>query len=274
VAEGELLYERDERLAVITFNRPRVHNAINYDMITQFNDAIRRADEDEEVRVIVVKGGGERAFSVGYDITRAKDDPRANRGIAEWRAAAHNDLRFCFAPWECSKPVIAMIRGWCLAGALELAQMCDVRVASTDAKFGVVETRFSAGVACMIMPWIIGPARARSLIYTGDTIDAQEAYRIGLVNHLYAPEQLEAETVRLAKRMSMVAMNCLVTNKRAINMTMEAMGFRAAMNYALEACVMLDAGGTPEYREFDRLRREQSLKDALAWRDGLFRQYE
>jgi enoyl-CoA hydratase/carnithine racemase len=274
VAEGELLYERDERLAVITFNRPRVHNAINYDMITQFNDAIRRADEDEEVRVIVVKGGGERAFSVGYDITRAKDDPRANRGIAEWRAAAHNDLRFCFAPWECSKPVIAMIRGWCLAGALELAQMCDVRVASTDAKFGVVETRFSAGVACMIMPWIIGPARARSLIYTGDTIDAQEAYRIGLVNHLYAPEQLEAETVRLAKRMSMVAMNCLVTNKRAINMTMEAMGFRAAMNYALEAGVMLDAGGTPEYREFDRLRREQSLKDALAWRDGLFRQYE
>lgn len=272
--EGELQYSRDDRIATITFNRPSVLNAINYDMIAQFNDAIQRADADPEVRVIIVKGAGDRAFSVGYDIKRTRDDPRANRGIPEWREAAYRDLRFTFSAWECSKPVIAMIRGWCLAGALELAQMCDVRIGSTDAKLGVVETRFSVGVATMIMPWIIGFARARELIYTGDTIDGQEAYRIGLLNHVYPPEHLEAETTRFATRMSMVALECLQTNKRAINQTMEAMGFKTAMMYGFEACVMLDAGGTPEYREFDRLRRERSLKEALAWRDGLFKPYE
>lgn len=274
MGEDELLYERDGRLAVITFNRPAVHNAITYDMIARFLEAIGRADADPEVRVVVVKGAGERAFSVGYDIKRTRDDPRANRGIPEWREAAARDFRFTFAPWECTKPVVAMIRGYCLAGALELAQMCDVRIASTDSKLGVVETRFSTGVATMIMPWIIGAARARELILTGDTIDAHEAYRIGLVNHIYPADRVEAETLRFARRMSMVALDCLRTNKRAINHTMEAMGFRAAMTYGLEACVMLDASGTPEFRQFDVLRREQGLKAALSWRDGLFKPYE
>lgn len=270
----ELSYEHDDRLAIITFNRPAVHNAITYDMIAEFTEAIRRADADPEVRVLIVKGAGERAFSVGYDIKRTRDDPRAKRGIPEWREATFRDFRFTFAPWECTKPVIAMIRGYCLAGALELAQMCDLRIASADARFGVVETRFSTGVATMIMPWIIGSARARELIYTGDTIDAAEAYRIGLVNRVHPVDQLESETLRFARRMSMVALDCLQTNKRAINQTMEAMGFRAAMTYALEACVMLDASGTPEFRQFDILRREQGLKSALAWRDGLFKPYE
>jgi enoyl-CoA hydratase/carnithine racemase len=274
MSEGELLYERDDRVAVITFNRPAVHNAINYEMIARFNEAVRRADADPDVRVLIVKGAGDRAFSVGYDIKRTRDDPRANRGIPEWREAAFRDLQFTFSPWECSKPVIAMIRGYCLAGALELAQMCDMRVASADAKFGVVETRFSTGVATMIMPWIIGSARARELIYTGDTIDAGEAHRIGLVNHVHPADRLEAETLRLARRMSMVALACLQTNKRAINQTYEAMGFRTAMMYALESAVMLDASGTPEFRQFDVLRREQGLKAALAWRDGMFRQFE
>jgi enoyl-CoA hydratase len=272
--DAELLYERDDRLALITFNRPAVHNAINYDMIAQFMDAVRRADADPDVRVVIVRGAGDRAFSVGYDIKRTRDDPRATRGIPEWREAAYRDLQFTFSVWECTKPVIAMIRGYCLAGALELAQMCDVRIASTDAKLGVVETRFSTGVASMIMPWIIGSARARELTYTGDTIGADEAYRIGLVNHIYPPERLEAETLRFARRMSMVALPCLQTNKRAINQSLEAMGFRTAMMYALECCVQLDAAGTPEFRQFDVLRREQGLKAALVWRDSLFTPYE
>jgi enoyl-CoA hydratase/carnithine racemase len=274
MSEGDLLYERDDRLAVITFNRPEVHNAITYDMIARFHDAVHRADADPEVRVVIVKGAGDRAFSVGYDIKRARDDPRATRGIPEWREAALRDLQFTFSPWECSKPVVAMVRGYCLAGALELAQMCDMRIASADAKFGVVETRFSAGVASMIMPWIIGGARARELIYTGDTIGAEEALRFGLVNHVHPAERLEAETLRLARRMSMVALACLQANKRAINQTYEAMGFRTAMMYGLETAVMLDAAGTPEFRQFDVLRREQGLKAALAWRDGMFKQYE
>jgi len=267
----EILYERDERVVRITLNRPERHNAFNNRLKDEFEDAVRRADADPEVRVLLVTGAGGRAFSAGYDL---KDSAGSRRDLEEWRRGMSRDMRFTFAPWECSKPVIAMIRGYCLAGALELAQMCDVRIASTDSTFGVVETRFSMGVATLIMPWILGGARTRELMFTGDTIDAQEAYRIGLVNHIHPPDRLEAETLRFARRMSMVALACLQWNKRALNRTMEAMGFRAAVEYGLTACVMMDATVSPEFAQFDEIRKSQGLKQALAWRAGLFAPYE
>lgn len=266
-----ILYDRDERIARITLNRPERHNAFNGQLKDEFEDAVHRADSDPQVRVLIVTGAGGRAFSAGYDI---KDTPGAQRDLEEWGRAMRRDMKFTFSLWECSKPVIAMIRGYCLAGALELAQMCDVRLASTDSTFGVVETRFSMGVATLIMPWILGPARARDLMLTGDTIDAHEAHRIGLINHLFPPDRLEEETLRFARRMSRVALACLQGNKRAINGTMEAMGFRAAMEYGLAACINLNATGTPELLQFDQIRKSQGLKQALEWRAGLFAPYE
>jgi enoyl-CoA hydratase/carnithine racemase len=112
------------------------------------------------------------------------------------------------------------------------------------------------------------------LMFTGDTIDAEEAYRIGLVNHIYPPDQLEAETLRFARRMSMVASACLQWSKRAVNGTMEAMGFRTAMEYGLVACITMNATGTPELLQFDQIRKSQGLKQALAWRAGIFAPYE
>lgn len=268
-----ILYDKDERLARITLNRPERHNAFSRQLIGEFVDAVRRADEDADIRVLIVAGAGGRAFSAGYDIKESADEER-QLGVEGWRRVLHHGMRFTYAAWECSKPVIAMIRGFCLAGGLELAQMCDLRIASTDSKFGAVETRFSTGIATLIMPWIIGSARARELIYTGDTIDAQEAYRIGLINRMYPPDQLEAETLRFARRMSMVALACLQWNKRAVNRTLEAMGLHAAMEYGLAASIMMDSTETPEYVRFDEIRQEQGLKKALEWRDSLFRTYE
>ena len=152
---------------------------------------------------------------------------------------------FTFAPWNCSKPVIAMIDGFCLAGALEFAQMCDIRYCSQTSKFGVVETRFSNGIATYIMPWILGN-RCRELIYTGDTFDAERAFRLGLVDRVFPKASLEAETMKIAKRMSRVALAALQWNKRAINNTFDTMGLRAALQYGVEACSLLDATGTPE----------------------------
>ena len=120
---------------------------------------------------------------------------------AQFRERLNSDLRFTYSVWDCSKPVIAMIDGFCLAGALEFVQMCDVRVASDASRFAVIETRFSNGIATYIMPWILG-ARCRRLIYTGDMIDAQEAFRLGLVDLLHPRDTLRAETMKLAKRMS------------------------------------------------------------------------
>src|SRR5437899_7521779 len=182
MAYETLLYQADDRVAVITFDRPERMNALSQKLCAELPAALQAADQDADVRVIVITGAGGKAFSAGYDIKESAEAPK--RSLTEWRDRLNRDLVFTFAPWNCSKPVIAMIDGFCLAGALEFAQMCDIRYCSADSTFGVVESRFSAGVVTMAMPWIIG-ARAREMIYSGDTIGAEKAHEIGLVNRVF-----------------------------------------------------------------------------------------
>jgi enoyl-CoA hydratase len=267
-----LIYGVDDRVASITLNRPERMNALSQQLCGEVMAALAAADADPEVRVVVIAGAGGKAFSAGYDLKEsAASGPK--RPEPAWRDRLKKDLRFCYTPWECSKPVVAMIDGYCLAGALEFAQMCDVRYCSDDSRFGVLETRFAAGIVTMIMPWILGPA-CRELIYTGDIIDAAEAARLGLVTRVYPKDRLRAEVMKIAKRMSRAAVECLVWNKRAINQSFETMGLRSALAYGLEACAQLDCSGAPEYRQFDAIRREKSLAEAIRWRDAQFAPYE
>lgn len=266
-----LKYETDKRVATITFNNPDRYNAFSSIMKKEFRAAIARADDDEEIRVIIVTGAGGKAFSTGYDLNESVGRPR--RSVADWRNQVADDFNFTYTVWACSKPVIAQIEGYCLAGGLEFAQMCDIRYCSNDSKFGVVESRFSGGVTTLAMPWIIG-ARCRELIYTGDTIGANEAKELGLVNRVFAKNQLQLETRKLAERVSLVAVACLQWNKRAINQAYDSMGFRAGTTYGIEACALLASTDTPEYKEFDQLRREKGVKQALNWRDAQFKRYE
>jgi len=271
MAYETLLYEVDDRVATITLNRPERHNALSQKLCAELMEVVRAADQDPSVRVLVITGAGGKAFSAGYDIKESAEAPK--RTLSEWRDRLNRDLRFTYSVWECSKPVIAMIDGFCLAGALEFAQMCDMRIASQASQFAVIETRFSNGIATYIMPWIIG-ARCRRLIYTGDMIDAAEALRLGLVDLVYPKATLRQETMKIARRMSRVALAALQWNKRAINNTLETMGFRAAMQYGVEACTILEATNTPEYAQFDEIRRSKGLAEALRWRDAQFAPFE
>lgn len=265
-----LLYEADDRVAVITLNRADKMNALSLELCAEMRVAVRTADQDPDVRVVVIKGAGDRAFSAGYDLGEEGSELKT---IQDATDRLNHDLDFTYSVWNCSKPVIAMINGYCLAGGLEFAQMCDIRYASEDSRFAVIETRFSNGVASLAMPWVIGPL-ARELIYTGDMIDAQTALRIGLVNRVFPKADLEAEVMKIAKRMSRVALAALQWNKRAINHTYETMGFGAALKYAVEACAIMDSVGTPEMQRFDELRRTDGLQAALAWRRAQFEPFE
>ena len=233
--------------------------------------AVAQADADPEVRVIVVTGAGGRAFSAGYDIKESAQKPK--RTLPEWRARMQKDIKFTYSVWDCSKPVIAMIDGLCYAGALEFAMCCDMRYCSDDARFAAVEARFSNGIATMIMPWILGQ-RARRLIYTGDAIDAAEAFRVGLVDGVFPKADLQREVVKIARRMSRVSLECLQWNKRSINQAFETMGLRNAIAYGAEACAIMDATSSPEADTFDRLRRTEGLGPALAWRAAQFAEFE
>lgn len=271
MAYQQLLYSVDDRVATVTLNRPERHNALSKLLVDEVIAVLAEADADPEVRVIVITGTGGKAFSAGYDIKESAEAPK--RTLPEWRARMQKDLKFTYAPWDCSKPVIAMIDGFCLAGALEFVQCCDMRYCSEDSTFGVVETRFSNGIATMIMPWILGN-RCRELIYTGDRFDAAEAHKLGLVDRVFPKAALQAETMKIAKRISRVATDCIKWNKRAINQTFETMGLRSAIQYGSEACAIMDATGSPEAAEFDRIRRAEGLGAALKWRDSQFAPFE
>lgn len=155
MAYQHILYTVDDRVATITMNRPKQLNAMSLELCAEVKDAVAKADADPEVRVVILTGAGGKAFSAGYDL----NDPRQaefRKSIAGWTKRIHMDLDYNSCVWRCSKPVIAMIDGYCLAGAMELAQMCDIRYCSDDSKFGVVESRFSTGISCLSMPWVVG----------------------------------------------------------------------------------------------------------------------
>jgi len=266
-----LLYEVDDRVATITLNRPDRMNALSQKLVEEIITAISSADQDPHVRVLMIRGAGGKAFSAGFDVKESLDQPK--RGLIEWRARMQKDLRFSYSVWDCTKPVIAIIEGFCLAGALEFAMCCDVRYAADDAKLGAVEARFSNGIATMIMPWLIGQ-RSRALIYSGDIISGKEAYRLGLVDMVFPKAELGAEALKFARRMSRVSLECLQWNKRAINHTFEAMGLRSAIQYGAEACAILDASGSPEAEMYDSIRRSKGLSAAIKWRADQFAPYE
>lgn len=271
----QILYDVEDRVALITLNRPDRMNAMSIKLCTEVSAAINDADTNDDVRVVVITGAGGKAFSAGYDL---KDDPDdmmqvGNAGPVEARERLNHDLRYTYSPWRCSKPVIAMIEGYCLAGALEFAQMCDLRYASEDSSFAVSETRFANGVATLVMPWIIGN-RCRELIYTGDTVGAEDALALGLVTRVIPKARLREETMRVAHRMARVALPTLQWNKRAINQTYETMGFSAALQYGLEACVMMDITPSPESVQFGEITRAQGLTAAIRWRDSQFAPFE
>jgi enoyl-CoA hydratase/carnithine racemase len=261
----------DERVAIITLNAPQSLNAISLRMSEEFPAALEFAEENPDIRVIIVRGAGGRAFSSGYDI--AEETEGARYTPATWAERLEHDLTFTLSVWNCKKPTLAAIEGYCLAGGMEFAGMFDIRYCSDDAKFGVVDTRFSTGVSTLILPWLVGP-RCRELIYTGDTIDAARAERIGFVERVFPKEALHVEVLKIAKRMSMVAIECLSVNKQAINQTFEIMGLMAALKAGNTNAVLLNSMDTPEYRRFDEIKREQGMKAALKWRAAQFKPYE
>jgi enoyl-CoA hydratase len=262
-------YERRGPVARVTLNRPRVLNALSVELIREFGDAFDRLEADEEVRAVVLLGAG-RAFSAGYDLKESGAEKVS--GVAAWRRRLERDVRFTLRVWDCPKPVIAAVHGYCLAGACDLAMMCDLTVAAEGTLFGEPEIRFGSGVVTLAMPWVIGMKKTRELLYTGfDRVSAEEALALGLVNRVVPPDRLDAEAMALAEEIARNDPEAVKLTKIALNRTYERMGIKDALAMNLELDTIMEAAETPMRREFNRIRDEQGLKAAIAWRDARFR---
>lgn len=177
-----IIYEKSDHIAVITLNRPEVLNARNLQLRQELMAACQDANDDPDVRVVILTGAGEKAFSVGRDLKEVAANPDSNPIENRRNRPRNNDARYVAA---IEKPVIAAINGYALGGGLEMALCCDIRIAAEHAQLGLPEA--SRGMipgsgGTQRLPRIVGPAKALEMMFTGQAVSAQEAYRIGLVN--------------------------------------------------------------------------------------------
>jgi E-phenylitaconyl-CoA hydratase len=195
----EVLFESDGRLALITINRPEAMNALNNAVRHGLVDAFSRLRDDPDLWVGIITGAGERAFSAGADLVEMSR--RRSEQVADsfWEFTEPGPTRGL----DPGKPIIAAINGYCLAGGLELALACDIRIAAEHAQFGLTEV--SRGIipgsgGTQRLPRLIGLGAALELMYTADRIPASEALRLGLVNRVIPAADVMPESRRLAER--------------------------------------------------------------------------
>jgi enoyl-CoA hydratase len=273
MAEPLILYSTDERVGIITLNRPQKLNAISRELCDQLVEAFGRADADPATSVVLLRAEG-RSFCAGYDIG-PKDDPSAD----DWRSDATKTFRhlapqleFEMLPWYMKKPVIAAVQGHAMGGGCELTMLCDLTIAADNAQFGEPEVRFSSVGPAIVMPWIIGYKKARELLYFGDTIDAETALRLGMVNRIVPLAELREKSLAYAKRLSLISPEALAAAKLAINRGADAAGFRNAMYAGLDAVVPLYATTTEFGAKFRDIAQKEGVPAAVRWRAAQFKE--
>jgi enoyl-CoA hydratase len=266
MSEETVEVRREGRVGVLKFNRPQSLNAFSSALVGATNAAVAELTADPAVRVILVHGAG-RAFSAGFDLKEGV--ARGTRGVEAWRAVLEADFDFIMQFWDCPKPTVAAVHGYCLAGAFELALACDVTVAGEGTRFGEPEVRFGSGIVALLLPWFTGPKLAKEMLLTGDdTLSARRMLEAGLVNRVVADDQVLATATELARALASAAPESVRLTKRAINRSYEIMGLRQALLAALETDICIEAGENPDRLEFNRIRKEQGLAAALAWRNS------
>ena len=225
--------------------------------------------EDPSILAIVLHGSG-RAFSAGFDMKESA--ARAMSGTGQWREVLEQDFDFIAQFWDCPKPTVAAIHGHCLAGAFELALACDITIAAVGTMLGEPEVRFGSGIIYLLLPWVTSAKFAKELLLTGnDRIDSDRAMQMGIVNQVVPPGTEVIRAMEVARDLCAAAPLSVQLTKRAINRTYEIMGLRQALLAALDTDVLIESTGGSERQEFDKIRREQGLKAALAWRDARFK---
>lgn len=264
---SEVLYTTGNGIATITLNRPEKLNAINAATIAQLREYLAAAAADNEVKVLLLAGAG-RAFSAGFDINDEMEDE--TESPLDWLEPLERDIAVTMEIWSFPKPTIAVVQGYCLAGACEMAMACDIIVASEDSQFGEPEIQYGSGPVTLLMPFILGHKKTNELLFTGDRIDAQAALQAGLVNRVVPLESLESEARDLARRIARTPLPVLRLTKMAINRAFDAMGVQDAVKANLPISAILNGADTPEQRAFAEIAKKDGLKAALAWRDSRY----
>jgi enoyl-CoA hydratase len=266
-------YEVDGPVATITMDRPDVANAQDTTLIDELDAAFDAADEDDAVRVVVLAGNGKH-FSAGHDLKALLSDEepdkwRPMRETAEGKLHHEQVMYFdrCVKIHEFRKPTIAAVQGSCIAAGLMLACMCDLIVAADDAVFSNPVLRMTgAGVELLVEPWELGARKAKEFLFTGDKIDAAEAWRLGLVNRVVPRDSLESAVKELAEKVALVPPTTAQVVKQSINHMLDLQGQRDSWRYHFMAHHWMHNTSTA-LNALEERKTKTSMKEVFADRD-------
>jgi enoyl-CoA hydratase len=283
-----LIYEKEDfeegSMVTITMNKPETLNALNIEFSREIDDALTEVEQDDDVKVVIFKGAG-KSFSCGYDLGRVyfvygggtgkKEDKsrrpsqRSRLAYDRWRSES---LRRIFL---LDKITIAQVHGYCIGGGLYMSLCCDMTIAAEDAKIGHSEQRLGFSGAMYVFPIevaLIGQKRARELLLTGKLIDGTEAERIGLVNQVVPADQLDAETRKLAKSMTLLPRDGIAIGKATARLAYDSMGLSSAfgqgyLGHTLFTNIRYEEG---EFN-FIKRRRDVGMREAIKERDARYK---
>jgi len=241
-----IIYEKKDGVAWITLNNPERYNALDYEMRKELKEALEDAAKDENIRAVVIRGSG-KAFSAGADI----------KAFLEWTPLkamevlkeVGTSLVISRIIREMPKPVIAAVHGYCLGGGFELAQACDIIIASEDAVFGQPEINVGlipGGGGTQRLPRLIGEKKAKELIFTGDRVSAKDMAELGLVNKVVPPDKLMDAVNELLEKIKSKSPIIIAAAKEAINASME-MNLMEGLKY--EAQIFTKLFATEDQKE-------------------------
>jgi len=278
MSEDPILYSQQDGIATITLNRPDKANTLRYELLADLDDALARANRDNDVKVIVLEGAGDN-FCGGFDFSGGLEhfgniqeqdyDPGMDvHGVTNQYTSY---LTTFMGLWRGQKPTIAKVHGYCVGGGSEMALCADLVIASDCARIG---TPYSRVWGCHLSGmWVyrLGLAKAKYYALTGEWISGQEAADIELINFAVPLEQLDDEVSKLANKLATIPLTQLVSMKLIVNQAYDNMGLQSTQTLG----PILDGimRNTPEGREFVRVAATEGVREVITRRDGPFADY-
>ena len=225
-----LLYEKKETIGILTINRPEKMNALSNKLMSDLKAVLDTVEQDDKLRVLIITGAGDKAFVAGADIHELVDrDAQIGRKVSKERQNLFSRIE------NLAVPVIAAVNGYALGGGLELALACSIRICSDSAQFGAPEVKLGiipGDGGTQRLPRLVGLGRAMELVLSGDFINAQEAYRIGLANKVVPQKNLMEKTLELADKIASRPPLAVQFAKEAVN---RSVGSGIESGYTLES---------------------------------------
>lgn len=271
----KVLYRRDGRIGRITLNRPDVMNAIDDEVPDQLEAAVKAAEADRRVHVVILSGAGP-AFCAGYDLTYYAEGNGAGEVTQPMPWDPMKDYSFMWANtqkfmsiFRCAKPVICKVHGYAVAGGSDIALCADLVLMAEDARIGYMPARVWGCPTTAMWVYRLGPEKAKRMMFTGDKITGREAEEMGLILKAVPADRLDDQVEALADRMASVPINQLMMHKMVINQVAETMG----INQTQRLATVFDGitRHSPEGIAFKERSEEVGWKQAVDERDrGVF----